>query len=405
MDNFPHPLLLSTPLDNGEWKYRCWLSPYDYLINSGDFVPFSLWFAIMSGISLLFWSKSEDDHCAAPIIFAWKRTRLTWDSNSLFIVLRFSWDVVKHQHEDDPSSEIFLVLRSILTVALGLCVHCESWKDIPLESILSKDLHSGWTTSIFPLHAVCDCWFVRHQSKTNISWIIFPINCFHAKDLFGHQFLRYVEHLPVSMDAAQFLVCGQSGHLRWSVGGHQNRQDGCSPETWRGVWEESSWATLFGGWWREHWHKNWASTSKQQHLLSSTHWPPEADASASRTQCRPCPTQIQRQQCCPSMASALSIWFLGLQCWPHWGMLQDATGPSHLCANFTVVPRSISGRMISARPMKFCKVREGNRETPSCLLCSHLVRKNFARLATSSCDCRATSSCGCRSTFEPNSFV
>ena len=56
--------------------------------------------------------------------------------------------------------------------------------------------------------------------------------------------------------------------------------------------------------------------------------------------------------------------------------LRDAPGCDralHLCANFTVVPRSISGRMISARPMKFCKAREGNRETPSCLPCSHLV--------------------------------
>ena len=88
----------------------------------------------------------RNDHCSAPNLFARNELRI-WLAFFL-VIIRSPWDVIEHRHEDCPSSKFSLVIRSILTVALGLCGWAAMWwilgkfhsNSICSSSIRSKSL-------------------------------------------------------------------------------------------------------------------------------------------------------------------------------------------------------------------------------------------------------------------------
>ena len=135
IDNFPPPLLLSIPRDNGlaERKSGCPLSPNFIIINS-DSVPFSLWSFVVSRIPLLFWSKLEEWPRSCWKSFCKHRHKRGISNAFLFIVFNSQFDVIKHRHEDNSSLELIWVAHfghELLDFVAEL--QCgESWDNIPL---------------------------------------------------------------------------------------------------------------------------------------------------------------------------------------------------------------------------------------------------------------------------------
>ena len=94
------------------------------------------------------------------------------------------------------------------------------------------------------------------------------------------------------------------------------------------------------------------------------------DASASGTFCKLRPILIVRGQCSPLMAWGLSKSCRGNHCSEGYSLSMVANQSCRLCDNSTVPHPPICGKMMQEASMKFTKVKEANRGTLSCQLCS-----------------------------------
>ena len=176
--NFPPPLLLSVPRDNGlvARKTRCPLSPNFFIIIISATLSRSHC-GRLSWVEYHFFSDPGTEEWPSSW---WKSSRLNRNKVGdrfafLLIVLRSPWDVVEHRHEDDPSCTGFsLICLTWNSWTLLQELQCsESWGHIPLEfnwltinfvqsSVLWWTLE---TTSTCPSQTIFNCGFSFIPSK------------------------------------------------------------------------------------------------------------------------------------------------------------------------------------------------------------------------------------------------
>ena len=176
IDNFPPPLLLSIPRENGLVARKNWVSAFSESNHHrfSDSVPFSLWSATLSRIPLCLWPRSENDQCPAGNLFANRETSVELAIHS------FSLSSIHHMMSLNIDMKIIrpwnCQVRPFCSWTLEFAdkLQCSgSWEifhsnSIGSPSIVSKVLYCDESLNqpqlLFP--SSIWCWILIHLSKT-----------------------------------------------------------------------------------------------------------------------------------------------------------------------------------------------------------------------------------------------